>query len=81
MITQTPLSVRMSDFVKDDLDKFCYSAAAPRNRVINRAVKEYIQLLEIFARCACTGQDYRADDSFMRWCENANKRRNDWWYI
>lgn len=42
MITQIQISVRMSIRVKDELDKFCYAAAAPRNMVINRAAKENV---------------------------------------
>lgn len=71
----------MSFDIKAELDKFCYAAAAPRNMVINRAVKEYVELLEIFARCACCGQDYREDKSFIRWCANASNRRNRWWRV
>lgn len=81
MITQTPLSVRIDMGTLEDLDNFCYAAAAKRNMVINRAINEYIRLLEIFARCACTGQDYREDKSFINWCEHANRRRNEWWHF
>lgn len=80
MITQTLISVRMSFDVKEELDKFCDAAAAPRNMVINRAVNEYVELLEIFARCACHGQDYREDKSFLEWCGRANRRRREWWH-
>lgn len=78
MITQTPISVRMSFDIKKQIDDFCYAAAAPRNMVINRAVKEYVELLEIFTRCACYGQDYRDDILFIEWCKKVNNRRRKW---
>lgn len=81
MITQKPLSVRIDLGTLEDLDNFCYAADAKRNMVVNRAINEYVRLLEIFSRCACCGKDYREDESFIAWCEKANGRRNKWWHF
>lgn len=80
-ITQKPISVRIDYCVLSELDNFCFAAAAPRNMVINRAVKEYVQLLNLFSRCNVLGVDYLEDKELREWLSRAEQRRRSWWYM
>lgn len=80
-ITQKPISVRIDYGVLGELDNFCFAAGARRNMVINRAVRDYVRLLDIFSRCSVQGVDFWEDKDFIEWCRKARNDRRCWWRI
>lgn len=47
MITTKPISFKIDKELLEKLDMECYVSAKKRNRVINQAISEYIELMDI----------------------------------
>lgn len=80
MVNQTPISVRINNSVLDKLNKFCSTAGAKKNRVINRALDEYITLIGYLTECAEDGVSPMIDQKVRDWIDMVSRRRGSWWW-
>lgn len=79
--TQKPLSARINYNVLQDLDEFCYIEGVPRNMVINRAIKEYLELLDIMHKCSVYRSDFIENSDFLALVRKIDQRRHSWFHI
>lgn len=77
--SQKPISARIDYNVLKDLDEFCAIKAAKRNTVINRAIRDYLKLMETMTRCSMHRTDFISDSDFLEIVREIDTRRNIWW--
>ena len=80
MVSQTPISVRINDSVLDKLNKFCSAVGAKRNRVINRALDDYMTLIGYISECAEDGVSPIIDPMVRDWIDKVARTRGSWWW-
>ena len=79
--TQKPISARINTKILYALDELCREKRAKRNRVINRAIRDYVRLLEIMTRCDMNHSDFRYDEEFQQQILSINARKDFWAWI
>lgn len=80
MVNQTPISIRINDSVLEQLSKFCSVTGAKRNRVINRAIHDYLELIEYLSECEEDGVTPMIDPKVREWVANVARTRGSWWW-
>lgn len=80
MVNQKAISVRINDSVLKELNKFCSSTGAKKNRVINRAVHDYLLLIGYLTECAEDGVSPMVDPMVRDWIDNVGRKRGSWWW-
>lgn len=80
MVNQTPISVRLNDSVLEKLNKFCSVTRAKKNRVINRALHDYLTLLDYISECDEDGVSPIIDPRVREWVSKVGRNRGSWWW-
>lgn len=81
MVTQKMISVRIDLGVLDALDKEVAAIGIPRNLLINRAAKNYLELVDIIRAARIRGRNTQDTAAFIKWLEKVEDKKDDTWGI